>query len=75
MRVLSRKMNESIFISGNIQVTVLSIRGNQVRLGIIAPREVEIFREELQLSTADIQQGDVTPMRAASTTRSTIPDR
>ncbi len=47
MLVLSRKVNESIVIDGDIRITVVSIRGNQVRLGIEAPSAVGIFREEL----------------------------
>lgn len=47
MLVLSRKLNETIIINGNIHVTVLACRGNQVRLGIEAPGEIGIFREEL----------------------------
>jgi carbon storage regulator len=47
MLVLSRKLNESIVIDGGIKVTVVSVHGNQVRLGIQAPESVRIFREEL----------------------------
>jgi carbon storage regulator len=47
MLVLTRKLHESIVIDGNISVTVVSIRGNQVRLGITAPRSVAIYRAEL----------------------------
>jgi carbon storage regulator len=47
MLVLSRKLNESIVIDGNIRVMVVGFRGNQVRLGIEAPGSVPIYREEL----------------------------
>jgi len=47
MLVLSRKLNETIVINGNIRVTVVGLRGNQVRLGIEAPDSVAIFRQEL----------------------------
>lgn len=47
MLVLSRKLNETIIIDGNIRITVVGLRGNQVRLGIDAPDSVGIFREEL----------------------------
>jgi carbon storage regulator len=47
MLVLSRKRDESIIIDGTIRITVVSIRGNQVRLGFEAPESVSIFREEL----------------------------
>ena len=47
MLVLSRHQNESIIIDGCIKVTVLEIRGDRIRLGIEAPREVPVLREEL----------------------------
>lgn len=47
MLVLSRKKNESIIIDDNIVVTVIEIRGDKVRLGIDAPREVPIHRSEI----------------------------
>ena len=47
MLVLSRKQNESIFINKNIVVTVLSIQGDKVRLGIEAPREMPVHRNEV----------------------------
>jgi carbon storage regulator len=47
MLVLTRKIGEEIIIGGNIRVTVTAIRGNQVRLGITAPREVRVNREEI----------------------------
>jgi carbon storage regulator len=47
MLVLSRKKNESIVIDGNIKVTILAIRGRQIRLGIEAPQDVPICRSEL----------------------------
>ena len=48
MLVLSRKANEQIIIGDNIRLTVVSIRGNQVRIGFEAPLSVSIFREELR---------------------------
>jgi carbon storage regulator len=47
MLVLSRKVGEEIIIADNIRVRVVSIQGNQVRLGFTAPTEVRIQREEL----------------------------
>ena len=47
MLVLSRKQSQSIIINGNIRITVVSIRGHQVRIGIEAPSSVPVFREEL----------------------------
>jgi carbon storage regulator len=47
MLVLSRKLNETIVINGDIPIMVVGIRGTQVRLGIEAPNSVGIFRREL----------------------------
>jgi carbon storage regulator len=47
MLVLSRKMNETIVIDNEILVTVVEMRGDKVRLGIVAPRDVPVFRQEL----------------------------
>lgn len=47
MLVLSRKLDESIIIGENIRLTVVKIDGGQIRLGIEAPPEVAIYRQEL----------------------------
>jgi carbon storage regulator len=47
MLVLSRKLNESIIVDGNIRITIVGIRGNHVRVGIEAPDSIPIIREEL----------------------------
>lgn len=47
MLVLTRRSNQSIMIGTDIVVTVLEVRGEQVRIGIKAPREVEVHREEV----------------------------
>ena len=47
MLVLSRKKNESIIINNDITVTVVEIRGDKVRLGIVAPKEVPVHRQEV----------------------------
>ena len=49
MLVLTRRVNERIVIGDNVVVTVLEVRGEQVRLGIEAPRDVKVFREEVLL--------------------------
>ena len=48
MLVLSRKSTESIHIGDSVVVTVLEIRGNKVRIGIDAPKEIHVLRSELQ---------------------------
>ena len=47
MLVMSRKVGETIVLSGNIKITVMSVGGDKVTIGIDAPKEVKIFREEL----------------------------
>jgi len=47
MLVLSRKKNESIVINNDITITVVEIRGDKVRLGIVAPKEVPVHRQEV----------------------------
>jgi carbon storage regulator len=47
MLVLSRKINETIIINDNIVITVVDIRGDKVRLGIDAPKDVPVHRQEV----------------------------
>jgi len=47
MLVLSRKKNESIVINNDIIITVVEIRGDKVRLGIVAPKDVPVHRQEV----------------------------
>jgi carbon storage regulator len=57
MLVLTRKSNQSIMIGDDIEVTVLSIMGEKVRIGIQAPREVPVFRTEVYLEIQEEQGG------------------
>lgn len=47
MLVLSRKRDESVFVGDNIQITVVDIRGDKVRLGITAPGDIPVHRQEV----------------------------
>lgn len=47
MLILSRKMNEKIKIGDEITVTIIEIRGDQVKIGVEAPKDVKVFRQEI----------------------------
>ena len=47
MLILTRRVGESVVISDDVTVTVLGVKGNQVRIGVDAPREVSVHREEI----------------------------
>lgn len=47
MLILARKTNESIIIGDKIEISIVDIRGDQVKLGIKAPKDVKIFRQEV----------------------------
>ncbi len=49
MLVLTRKKNESIVINDNIEITIVDVQGDQVRIGINAPKSVSIYRKEIFL--------------------------
>ncbi|WP_078555825.1 carbon storage regulator CsrA [Bacillus alkalicellulosilyticus] len=50
MLVLSRKLNEAIRIGDDIEITVIAVEGEQIKLGINAPRNIEIHRKEVYLA-------------------------
>lgn len=56
MLALSRKKNEAIIISNNVEVTVLEIKGDQVKIGITAPKEVPVYRKEVYLQIQEANQ-------------------
>lgn len=61
MLVLSRKKNESIVINNDIKIVVVEIRGDKVRLGIEAPREVPVHRREVyDAIQKNLEEGDAT---------------
>lgn len=47
MLILTRRIGESIVIGDNVTITVLGVKGNQVRVGVDAPRDVSVHREEI----------------------------
>jgi carbon storage regulator len=50
MLVLTRKLNESIMIGDSVEVTVVEVKGEQVKLGITAPKDVKVHRKEVYLA-------------------------
>jgi carbon storage regulator len=56
MLALTRKTGEAIIISKDVEITVLEVRGDQVKLGIKAPREVPIYRKEVYLQIKEENQ-------------------
>ena len=66
MLALSRKKNEALVINNNVEITILEIKGEQVKLGISAPREVPVYRKEvyMQIQNANKEAGDVDGMEA-----------
>ena len=47
MLALSRKKNEALIINNNVEVTILEIKGDQVKIGINAPKEIPVYRKEV----------------------------
>ena len=66
MLALSRKKNEAIIINNNIEITVLDIRGDQIKLGIAAPKEIPIYRKEvyIQIQNENKEATDVAGIEA-----------
>jgi len=60
MLILTRRVGETVVIGDNVDVTVLGVKGNQVRLGVKAPREVAVHREEIYERICK-EQGEATP--------------
>lgn len=59
MLALSRKKNEALIINNNIEITVLEIKGEQVKLGISAPKEVPVYRKEVYIQIQEANKESV----------------
>ena len=70
MLVLTRKSNQSIMIGDEIEISVLAVMGEKVRIGIEAPRSVPVFRKEVYL---DIQQRRARPRTPPASTSTEAP--
>ena len=69
MLVLTRKSNQSIMIGDDIEISVLSIMGEKVRIGIQAPRDIPVFRKEVYLEIQHergIETADAGPAEATA---------
>lgn len=67
MLALSRKKGEALVINNNIEVTILEVKGDQVKIGISAPKEVPIYRKEVYLqiqnSNKEAMQADLEALK------------
>ncbi|HKG35485.1 MAG TPA: carbon storage regulator CsrA [Solirubrobacterales bacterium] len=66
MLVLTRRSNQSIMIGDDVEVTVLAVSGEKVRLGISAPTEVPVFRREVfdRIAAERAEENGLAPVRA-----------
>ena len=72
MLVLTRRPGESIVIGNDIVVTVVEIKGGQVRIGINAPREIQVHREEIY---AQVRKANVDAVATAADARKALLDK
>ncbi len=59
MLALSRKKNEALVLNNNIEITILEIKGEQVKIGITAPKDVPVYRKEVYVQIQDANKAAV----------------
>ena len=67
MLILTRRVGESLMIGDDVTITVLGVKGNQVRIGVKAPKEVAVHREEIldRIAESSNHEGEDQPHRAS----------
>jgi carbon storage regulator len=66
MLILTRRVGETVMIGNEVTVTVLGVKGNQVRIGVNAPKDVAVHREEIYERIKREEDGDPTPQASSS---------
>ena len=66
MLALSRKKNEALVINNNVEITILDIKGDQVKIGISAPKEVPVYRKEVYIQIQEANQAAMSEDAAAA---------
>ena len=56
---MSRKKNEALIINNNVEVTILDVKGDQVKIGITAPKEVPVYRKEVYAQIQEANKASV----------------
>lgn len=69
MLILTRRAGETVMIGSDVTITVLGVKGNQVRIGINAPKDVAVHREEIFERIQSEKAAEVTPAKSASNDR------
>ena len=64
MLALTRKKGESLVVNNNIEITVLELRGDQIKLGITAPKDVPIYRKEVYLQIQEENKASISTENA-----------
>ena len=64
MLALSRKKGESIIINNDIEITILDIKGDQIKIGVVAPKSVPVYRKEVYVQIQDANKAASQPEAA-----------